>query len=353
MITSTPTKPAEIASQRRQPTASPRNSAAPSVTASGNAWKIAAVLASGKCTIAVRKAIVPATSAATRNAIGLTIAELSLRTLDCRKKSAAISSIAKMPRTSITWPKFISDDTALVIASFIVKLAMPTTMNRLPRMLEWACKSISEEENVHRMRFGGHQKCEGAIPKGIAPLLKSHRAGLLCVFPGGLRQRHRALGRLDGLGVGGGAVADAPGDTLGDAGEAEQIVGEIPVEVGHGHAGKVTIDLRRLCLARNVQRLEIDIGKTRHGPLHEEVSEVGHGIAERRQFPIQHRQHARFRRMEDHVVEAVVAVNDRDALLRRHCLGQPFGELLEFRDVLGFGGAVLLGPAVDLAGEII
>jgi hypothetical protein len=66
-----------------------------------------------------------------------------LRTLDCRRKSAAISSIAKTPRTSITWPKFISDDISLLMASFIVKLAMPTAMNRLPRMLEWGCKSIT------------------------------------------------------------------------------------------------------------------------------------------------------------------------------------------------------------------
>ena len=39
--------------------------------------------------------------------------------------------------------------------------------------------------------------------------------------------------------------------------------------------------------------------------------------------------------------------------MRRQRLGQPLGELLEFRNVLGLGGAVLLGPAVDLTREII
>ena len=33
------------------------------------------------------------------------------------------------------WPKFISADTALVIVSFIVKPAMATAINRLPRIL--------------------------------------------------------------------------------------------------------------------------------------------------------------------------------------------------------------------------
>ena len=46
-------------------------------------------------------------------------------------------------------------------------------------------------------------------------------------------------------------------------------------------------------------------------------------------------------------------MNDRDALLLRHGTRQPLDQLLDFGDVLGFGGAVLLGPAIDLAREII
>ena len=58
------------------------------------------------------------------------------------------------------------------------------------------------------------------------------RAGLLRVFPGGLRQRHGALGGLHGLGVRRGAVADPPGNTLGDAGEPEQVVEKYQLRSG-------------------------------------------------------------------------------------------------------------------------
>src|ERR1700733_11599094 len=82
--------------------------------------------------------------------------------------------------------------------------------------------------------------------------LVSHRARLLRVVPRCLGEWHGALWGFQGLGVGGGAVADAAGDTLGDAGEPEQVIGEIPVQVGNGAAGDVAIDLRRLVHARNV-----------------------------------------------------------------------------------------------------
>ncbi len=158
---------------------------------------------------------------------------------------------------------------------------------------------------------------------------------------------------LERPGVGRGAIADAAGDALCDAGQAEQVVGEVPVEVGNGHAGHVAIDLRGLLLARDVQRLEVGVGEAGHRPLHQQIGEVGHGIAKRRQFPVEHSEHPRLGRVEDHVVETIVAVHDRDALLRRNGFRQPFGELLEFRDMLGLGCAILLGPAVDLAGKII
>src|SRR6185312_10609058 len=58
-------------------------------------------------------------------------------------------------------------------------------------------------------------------------------------------------------------------------------------------------------------------------------------------------------RVKDHVIEAIVAMHDRDALLLRQRPRQPLDQLLDFRNVLGLRGAVLLGPAVDLAREII
>ena len=66
MMIITPTSPTPMASQRRQPTASPRNSAAAMVTVSGSTCRIAVTLASGICASAVRKPIVAPTSARPR-----------------------------------------------------------------------------------------------------------------------------------------------------------------------------------------------------------------------------------------------------------------------------------------------
>ena len=76
---STPMKPATIADQRRQPTGSRNTTAAPSVIASGSAWKIAEVLASGRCASAAMNDIVPPISPNTRSATGFTISVRSGR----------------------------------------------------------------------------------------------------------------------------------------------------------------------------------------------------------------------------------------------------------------------------------
>ena len=46
-------------------------------------------------------------------------------------------------------------------------------------------------------------------------------------------------------------------------------------------------------------------------------------------------------------------MDDGDALLFRQGARQPLDQLLHFRNMLGLGGPVLLGPAVDLAREIV
>ena len=46
-------------------------------------------------------------------------------------------------------------------------------------------------------------------------------------------------------------------------------------------------------------------------------------------------------------------MDDRGARLRRNGFRQPLGKFFEFRNVLRLGRAVLLGPAIDLAREII
>jgi len=146
---------------------------------------------------------------------------------------------------------------------------------------------------------------------------------------------------------------DPARNTLRDPRKAEQIVGEIPVQVGDRGTCHVAVDLRGLFHARDVQHLEVGVRKARHGPLHQQIGEVGHGIAERRQLPVQHRLHPRLGGMEDHVVEAVVAMDDRNALLLRNGFRQPLRQLFEFGNVLRLGRAVLLGPAIDLPRKII
>ncbi len=46
-------------------------------------------------------------------------------------------------------------------------------------------------------------------------------------------------------------------------------------------------------------------------------------------------------------------MHHRDAPLLRHRPRQPFDQLVHLRDHVGLGGAILLGPAIDLAGEIV
>jgi len=46
-------------------------------------------------------------------------------------------------------------------------------------------------------------------------------------------------------------------------------------------------------------------------------------------------------------------VHDRDALLLRYGARQPLDQFLDFGNVFGLGGPVLLGPAIDLTREII
>ena len=54
------------------------------------------------------------------------------------------------------------------------------------------------------------------------------RAGLLRVLPGGLRQRHRALGGFHGLDVRRGAIANTTRDTLSNSREPEQVIARRP-----------------------------------------------------------------------------------------------------------------------------
>ena len=66
---------------------------------------------------------------------------------------------------------------------------------------------------------------------------------------------------------------------------------------------------RGRAMPRNVPRRDV--------PGHAVVAEVGQRMAERRELPVEHREHARLGRVEDQVVEAEVAVHDATPATRR------------------------------------
>ena len=68
---------------------------------------------------------------------------------------------------------------------------------------------------------------------------------------------------------------------------------------------------------------------------------------------VDHGEHARLRRVEDQIVEAEVAVDQRRAPLRRQVCGQPVDQPVHRRDRLGLRCSVLLRPARHLAGEVV
>ena len=58
--------------------------------------------------------------------------------------------------------------------------------------------------------------------------------------------------------------------------------------------------------------------------------------------------------VEHHIVQPVVAVHQAyHAIVFGHVLHQPGDEALHGLDTLGLGGAILLGPPVCLAGEVV
>ena len=97
-----------------------------------------------------------------------------------------------------------------------------------------------------------------------------------------------------------------------------------------------------------------EIADVRQAPLHALIGEIGEGMAERRQFPVEHRQEARRVGGEDHVVDAPVSVHQRDpAVVRRRVGAEPVDQAIHVDDLARLAGAILLGPALQLPREII
>ena len=161
------------------------------------------------------------------------------------------------------------------------------------------------------------------------------------------------------MGRAGGAVDHAFLDALHDPGEAEEIVGKVPVHVRHAGAPRgraIAFDHffqlgDAQCLAIKVQHPAAP-AVFRH-PRHRDISEVRQRITQGRQFPVEHGQHLGFGLGPDHVVDPVIAMNHAGAGLFGQGCGQERDQALHRIHRFGFGQLVLLGPAFDLAAEVV
>ncbi len=80
-----------------------------------------------------------------------------------------------------------------------------------------------------------------------------------------------------------------------------------------------------------------------HGP-----RQIAQRMPERREFPVEHRDHARLDRMKDQILHAVVAVRDRGLIRRGNVAVQPFDQPIHFGNLVDFRCLVLLRPARKL-----
>ena len=146
-------------------------------------------------------------------------------------------------------------------------------------------------------------------------------------------------------------------DAVDDGGEAEHHEHHQIVEVGELVAAGATAVGGDVFLFRwDAERGKVEPGDAgedcrRHAVHHEVVDEVGDGIAERRQFPVEDGADLRLGGVEDHVVAAIVAVEHaRFAAVGGEVLAEPVDHAVHRGDAAGLGIAeILLRPAADLA----
>ena len=134
----TPKNPTAIAAQRRQPTRSPKNRAAPSVTTSGVACKIADAEDSGVSTIAVTKQTVPTISPPARTKTGVLTIARSNNARPCIRTMAPNTTDPPHPSTTRIWPTGKSSPISLMKLSSTAKPSMDSTIKRAPRKLSIA-----------------------------------------------------------------------------------------------------------------------------------------------------------------------------------------------------------------------
>ena len=146
-----------------------------------------------------------------------------------------------------------------------------------------------------------------------------------------------------------------------DRGKAEEVEGEVIAIVGQALApGATTIGRDVVLLARDAERGDVRAAQPRddmrrHAVHHRVIGEVGQRMPQRREFPVEHRQNARLGGVEDHVVDAEIAVDHRGcAVILGHFRLEPVDDRIH---VLVAPGklvlAVLARPAPDLSREVI
>ena len=139
----TPRKPTTIANQRRQPTGSFSKTAAPSVTASGSACKMAEALAISMWARPTRNVTVASISPIERPSTALLSSNFGGRNAPVFQHSRNIMIDAIRPRTNMICPAFNSADASFTNVSLMVKPAMETAMNSAPRKLGERAKNTA------------------------------------------------------------------------------------------------------------------------------------------------------------------------------------------------------------------
>jgi len=143
---------------------------------------------------------------------------------------------------------------------------------------------------------------------------------------------------------------------LENADQPEQVIAEIPVQIGQIPApGAGTVERNRLVERRDAGGREIRAGEPRmpvdrQHPLHREICEIRQWVADGGELPIQHGADLAARSGHE-IVEPEVAMHDGGARLFGDRAGQPRDQPLHRRDLRRLCGPVLPDPAVDLPGE--
>jgi hypothetical protein len=145
-------------------------------------------------------------------------------------------------------------------------------------------------------------------------------------------------------------------DALEDAGELPVAERHVVVDVAHVAARGGRVQVHQLC-ARDealgkrgrVQQRRVRVAGL--GPVHEQQAHVRERIAQRAELPVEHRGDGAVR-LEQAVVEPVVAVDDRGPTLLGHPSGEGIVDLVDDVQVSGLRALPLAVPAPQLALDV-